>query len=295
MNKKGKVKSVVKKVKKNAKSVAESGKKFAEKKYEEIFKILDCNADGKIDANDIVLIALKTPGIRVDREDFLKKTLSNKYPKEIVYKAVKSNPKNAGIEYSDVEGIADDSIEFERRCATSGSVVLGIPGGVALTATLPIDIVQYFAFLLRVAQKLMYIYGYGELNIKEGKEVDESTVKILVMCLSVMLGVQGADTALRTAMPIWAKGVQAGLKESSNILKYGFKAFVPGFENLVFSGVVKLFPLIGGVVSGSLTYTMFKISCNRLRKVLKENPLNVKKDVNIKKRKKDNKLNNRLV
>ena len=37
---------------------------------------LDVNNDGKIDVEDIIIIALKTPGVNINRADFLEKQLA---------------------------------------------------------------------------------------------------------------------------------------------------------------------------------------------------------------------------
>ena len=51
-------------------------------------------------------------------------------------------------------------INFERNCVSGISAALGMPGGVAMSATIPADIVQYYGYTLRAAQKLMYLYGF---------------------------------------------------------------------------------------------------------------------------------------
>ena len=49
---------------------------------------LDVNHDGNVDIVDIITLGLKTPGIKVNREQFLKKELTIHYDEETVKKAI---------------------------------------------------------------------------------------------------------------------------------------------------------------------------------------------------------------
>ena len=120
---------------------------------------LDYNKDGKVDIQDIIMLAIKTPGVRVDRDAFLRKELSNKFPAEVVEVAITRTPALAGIPSGEIDKIANDIINFERTCVTGISAALGAPGGVAMVATVPADIIQYYGFTLRAIQKLLYLYG----------------------------------------------------------------------------------------------------------------------------------------
>lgn len=46
------------------------------KSKDSIVNVVDANGNGKIDIEDFIIIALKTPGIKVDRNDFRKKNFS---------------------------------------------------------------------------------------------------------------------------------------------------------------------------------------------------------------------------
>lgn len=155
---------------------------------------LDINGDGKVDLKDFVLMAVKVPGVNVNRREFLKKELGKKNNEKKVALALEQNPKLAKIDDATIEYIADDVIEAERKKVVAISAALGVSGAVAIT--LPTDIAQYFAFMLRAAQKLMYLYGYPELNVNEN--MDEDTVNVMAIALGTMMGVQGADAALRS-------------------------------------------------------------------------------------------------
>ncbi len=51
---------------------------------------------------------------------------------------------NAGISLEEINLVADNVITFERNCVTGISTVLGAPGGAAMVATIPADIIRYY-------------------------------------------------------------------------------------------------------------------------------------------------------
>lgn len=81
----------------------------------------------------------------------------------MIEKAVSSTPLRAGIPQELINGIADEVIQYERVCVSGISTALGMPGGVAMAATIPADIAQYYGYMLRATQKLMYLYGFPKL------------------------------------------------------------------------------------------------------------------------------------
>ncbi len=60
---------------------------------------------------------MKIRGVKINREDFLKKELSKYFSEDIVKKAVQDNPAIAGIEVSEINKIADKVIAYELRQA----------------------------------------------------------------------------------------------------------------------------------------------------------------------------------
>ena len=43
---------------------------------------LDANGDGTIDIQDVIILAVRTPGVHVTRESFLRKELFKNYPED---------------------------------------------------------------------------------------------------------------------------------------------------------------------------------------------------------------------
>ena len=186
------------------------------KSKESVINAIDANGNGEIDIEDIIIIGLRTPGIRVNRSDFLRKELMKKYPQNVIEDAVAYNPAHAQIPAKEVDKIADEVIQFERTCVAGISTALGVPGGVAMAATIPADIGQYYAYLLRATQKLLYLYGFPEINTAEkGHKFDSETMNILIICLGVMYGAAGANNALKAMAKALATGVEKELMRTA--------------------------------------------------------------------------------
>lgn len=114
-----------------------------------IVKALDQDGNGQIDSVDIILLALKVPGVKIDRAKFLQKELFKNHPQDVIDRAIETTPAQAGIASEEVDKIADEVIKFERNAVSGISVALGMPGGVAMAATIPADIAQYYGYMIR--------------------------------------------------------------------------------------------------------------------------------------------------
>lgn len=265
--------------------------KKAENVANQVTAKIDVNGNGEIDIEDFVVRGLQVPGIKVDRKNFLEKELNLKFSSEVITKAVNTTPAEAGITPEELESIADNVIEFERKCVTGISAALGMPGGFAMAATIPADIVQYYGYMLRAAQKLMYLYGFQQIETaSEGQVVDSETMNLLILCLGVMHGVAGANAAIAALAGGLAKGVEKQLLAKAltkgtiyPIVKKVAKWFGVKMTKQVFAGFFKkAIPVVGGVVGGGITYLSFKPCCEKLKDSLKDtilsNPHHVSSD-----------------
>jgi len=247
-----------------------------------IIDAIDENGDGEIDIEDIITKGMKLPGIWVNREDFLQKELLRKYPQEVIDIAIKNTPAYAKIEQQEIDKIADEVIKYERICVSGISAALSAPGGVASVATIPVDIVQYYGYLLRVMQKLMYLYGFPEISrAKDGVQFDAETMNILIICMGVMYGVAEANIALKTIASALAKGVEKKLLRAAltkgtiyPIVKKVSSWFGKAMTKQVFAGFFKKsIPIIGGVLGGGITFVSFKLCCDKLKSTLQNTVL----------------------
>lgn len=183
-----------------------------EKSSSEINKVIDVNGDGQIDIEDVIIMSLKIPGICINRDEFLHSEFMKDFTKEVIEDAIEHNPAHAGITTEQIEKYADEVIKFERNCVTGISAALSAPGGFAMAATIPADIAQYYGYMLRVTQKLLYLYGFPQIDVTEkGRKFDTETLNILTLCLGVMYGVAGANNALKAVAKALGTGVQKQL------------------------------------------------------------------------------------
>jgi len=276
---------------KTAKAVGKGSKAIASKTKDAVFNAMDQDGNGQIDSADIILIALKVPGVKIKRDKFLKKELFKYCSQDVVDKAIKSTPANAGIDPKLVDRIADEVIKFERNAVSGISLALGMPGGVAMAATIPTDIAQYYGYMIRAAQKLLYLYGFPELNTDENElMLDSETMNSLTLCLGVMFGVGGANNAIKGVAKALGKGVETQLMKKAltkgaiyPFVKSVSKWFGVKMTKEVFAGFFKKsIPVVGGVIGGGLTFATFKPCCNKLKDALSDtilsNPNHVETD-----------------
>ena len=247
-----------------------------------VIKALDQNGNGTIDIEDIIVLAIKTPGVHIARANFLKKELFKNYPQEVIDKAIETTPAQAGIPSNEIDKIADEIIKFERNCVSGISAALGAPGGWAMAATIPADIVQYYGYTLRATQKLLYLYGFPEIDSdEEGLQLDSQTVNQIILCLGVMNGVAGANNAIKGMAKALAVGVEKKLLNTAltkgtfyPLVKAIAKWFGVKMTKTIFAGFFKkAIPVVGGVVGGGITFFSFKPCCFRLKNVLQDTML----------------------
>ena len=257
----------------------EKTKEIAVKSKNAVVSKIDVNNDGKVDIEDIIILGLKTPGVCINRSEFLSKELEKICSQEIIQKAIATTPSTAGIPIDNINKIADNVIKFEQKCVTGISVALGMPGGAAMAATISADIVQYYGYMLRAAQKLMYLYGFPEITLKENSQnFDSETLNILIVCLGTMYGVVGANQAIKAMAKAFSVGVEKKLMSTAltkgtiyPIVKSISKWFGVRMTKEVFSGFFKkAIPVVGGVVGGGITYISFKPCCDKLKESLSD-------------------------
>lgn len=148
-----------------------------------------------------------------------------------------------------------------------------------MVATLPADIIQYYGYLLRATQKLMYLYGFPEINLEEkNQKLDSETLNILIICFGVMYGVAGANNAVKAMAKGLANGISKKIMRTAltkgtlyPIVKSIAKWFGVNMTKKLLTGMVqKSLPVVGGVVGGSITYLSFKPCCDKLKKSLQD-------------------------
>lgn len=241
---------------------------------------LDADGDGQVGIEDVIVLSLKSPGVYINRASFLKKQLFKNYPQEVIEKAISTTPALAGISSEEIDKIADAAIISERTKVSGISAALGTPGGLAMAATIPADIIQYYGFTLRAIQKLLYLYGFPDVDAgeAEGLQLDEQTMNTIVLCLGTMYGVAGANNAIKAVARGLANGVNKKLMSMAltkgtifPFVREVSKWFGVRLTKSMFSGAIsKAIPVVGGVIGGGITFVSFKPCCDRLKNELKD-------------------------
>lgn len=263
------------------KKAVSKGKDIVFDSKDKVFDALDINKDGRVDTEDIIILGLRIPGVHIDREEFLRKQFMKNYANDVIQDAVKFNPAHAGITVEEIDNIADQVIQYERNCVSGISLALGAPGGVAMVATLPADIAQYYGYMLRAIQKLLYLYGFPEINVENGVNIDDETMNLITLCLGVMYGVEGSVASIKILSNALGKGVEKKLLQKAltkgtfyPVVKKISRWFSVCMTKQVFAGFFrKAIPVVGGVVGGGITYLSFKPCCDNLKKSLQDTTL----------------------
>ena len=224
----------------------------------------------------VLTTSLQIPGAKVNRNAFLETNLNKYCTKEEIYKAVNFSVKDARISPKILNKIAKNVINNHTFKATSISTAAGMPGGFAMAATIPADLAQFYFHIIVLAQKLAYLYGYPDF---EGDgEADEELVHHLTLFIGVMYGVNGANKAVleisrRLASETVKRLPRQALTKTAyypiikNVAKWvGIKLTKKGFAQ----GLGKLIPIVGGLISGGVTYASFSPMAKKLKKSLEE-------------------------
>lgn len=233
----------------------------------------------KSDSNSffsILKAAMNVPCVKVNRDDFLRRELSKYFSQEIVELAIQRNPASAGVSIDQIEVIAKSCINYETNKVTAISAAAGIPGGLAMVGTVPVDITQYFAHIIRILQKLIYLYGWEELYNSNG-EFDDETTNRLTIFIGVMFGVNSANAVVTKVAQSAATKIEKSLANKALtkgiiypvVKKIAQKIGVNMTKQIFAKAVGKIIPVVGGVISGGLTYATFRPSANRLKAHLK--------------------------
>jgi len=224
--------------------------------------------------------AMKLPGVKISRNNFLSKELEKRFGKEVADNAIATTPAEAGLTIEDIEPIAKSCIDLETRNVTGLSTLAGMPGGLVMAGTVPADIVQYYGHIMRILQKLIYLYGWQEIVDAE-TELEDEVQNVLTLFIGVMFGVQGASKAISNLAASIASKVEKELMKKAltkgtvyPIVKKVSTTLGYKMTKEVFSkSIAKVVPIVGGIVSGGFTLATFLPSARRLEGQLKTLPL----------------------
>jgi hypothetical protein len=228
-----------------------------------------------------VAIAATLPTVRIDRDAYLRSALRRHCTPDQVQSAIQGTPAAAGVPAIVIENAARAAIRIETTRVSGLSALAGIPGGLAMFGTVPADTVQYFGHMIRISQKLAYLYGWPNLFSGEDNEMDDATMNVLILFLGVMVGANAASGAVNKLSQMVAQQVVRKLPQQALtkgiiyplVKKVATQLGVEMTKQIFAKGVAKAVPILGAVVSGSLTLATYAPMCHKLKKHLANSDL----------------------
>ena len=208
---------------------------------------------------NVISQALKIPGIQVNRRAFLAEQFKAE-SKDDLNVILDIGPVEAGLTREQLLQKARKIVWERTMFSSAASFMAGLPGGWTMAATIPADILQFYAVALRMAQEIMYLYGERDLWA-DGAPDDERIMNQLLLYCGTMFGVSSASAAVRAMSSALAKQIAKKLPQKAltktfyyPIVKAIAKFFGAKMTKDIFAkGVSKALPIVGGVVSGGIT------------------------------------------
>lgn len=222
---------------------------------------------------EAITTAVKIPGVKVKRDEFLAEQFAGSDVN--IQDIITLGPVEAGVSREDISGMANKLIIKRTSQSSIASFAAGIPGGLTMAATIPLDVMQFFGMALKLAQELSYMYGAQDLWV-DGKIDDERVRSQLIMYCGVMFGVSGAVSGVRVLSTQIAKTTLKKLPQKALtktfwypiVKQFGKVIGVKVTKSTVAKGVSKAIPVIGGVISGGLNFASMLPMAKRLYNAL---------------------------
>ena len=223
-----------------------------------------------LDLTNVISTAIQVPGVKVSRDVFLKEQFKDLSQEEISL-ILEKGPVEAGCTREELKRRANKIIKERTAISTGASFIAGIPGGLAMAATVPADMLQFYGVALRMAQELVYLYGETDIWCDGTPDPEKVTNQLILYC-GVMLGATGAAQTVRVMSSALAKQALKKLPQKAltktfyyPVVKSILKFFgVSVTKNTFAKGVSKVIPVVGGVVSGGITLASMLPMGNRL-------------------------------
>lgn len=225
--------------------------------------------------NKILMAVLKMPTVKVERVPFLQEALSPYCTKQKLALLDSVRPYTIASD-RDIDRAAATSINRHTALATTASTIAGLPGGLAMAATIPSDLVQYYFHVFVLSQKLAYLYGFPDFCDEQGHMSDAAS-DLFTIFLGSMMGVCVADQGISEIAKGMAQSTVGRLPRvaitkmavypiASQVARLiGVKLTKDSFAH----GIGKFLPIAGGLFSGGVTLFTFRPGARRLQKRLK--------------------------
>ena len=221
--------------------------------------------------NRVLSASVKMPFVKVDRDEFLTKELSKFCTPLEVITAINESPLQV-LSKKEIDKLANQCINYHLTMVSGTSALMGIPGGWWMAGTIPTDLAQFYAHILSLMQKLIYLYGWPPLT-DVNHQLDDESLNIMTLFVGVAMGNKLAVEALGKVVSQVSKS--ASIKISETVMAQyaikiaqwiGINMTKEGFAK----GVGKVIPLVGAPISATITYYTFRPMARRLKKHLDE-------------------------
>lgn len=207
--------------------------------------------------------ASQLPMVKVNREEFLKTRFKDS---PYLDKILADGP-TAVFGLKTLRKEADKIITDMTTKTSLLSFAAGLPGNpLTAVAAGTADIVQYFGFALNLSQQIAYLFGEDELFVGAGKEISEETQIRVIAYIGVMFGAGGAAVLLNKVSK--TVGTNIGKKVAAQALtkttwyplikKVAAVIGVKITKKTVEKTIANAVPILGGLISGGLTYFTFQ-------------------------------------
>ncbi len=219
---------------------------------------------------EVISVLIQAPGVRVNRTDFLEEQFKNASP-DLLNLIRNVGPVEAGCSREELYKKASSLVHKKSLLSSGASFLAGLPGGFAMAAAIPADVMQFYGVSLRLAQEVSYLYGAEDLW--SGDVLDEEKViNQLILYCGVMLGAAGAAQTVRVLASALAKQATVKIPQQAltktvyypvikSIVRYfGGKMTKDAFAKII----AKAVPVVGGVISGTITFVSLRPMGKRL-------------------------------
>ena len=225
----------------------------------------------------VMSVALSVPGVKVNRNEFLVAALNNLCSVEQLKQIADGNRPTDYLSIEVIDRLADSYINSHTTKVTALSAAAGLPGGWSMAATIPADLAQYYYHVFVLSQKMAYLYGFPDLTDENGALTEEAK-NVMTLFAGAMMGVGIANEAIQELVKNLSKEIVKRLPKYAltktviypivkQVAKWiGIKLTKDSFAK----GLGKVIPILGGVISGGLTYVTFKPGAKKLKKTLHE-------------------------
>lgn len=207
--------------------------------------------------------ASQLPLVKIKRDDFLRARFKDD---EHLDYFLENGPQSVYTSAS-LRKIADQIIKEMTTKTSAISFAAGLPGNPLIAvAAGGADVVQYFGFALNMAQQIAYLFGEDDLFNGDSNDLSEEAKVRIIAYLGVMFAAAGSAALLTNVSK--KAGVTIGKRVAAKALtrttwyplmkKVGSAMGAKVTKKTVEKTITKSVPLIGGVISGGLTYVTFR-------------------------------------